>query len=126
MTENAGMPSTPKKKSPPAILLDGFTWGLWKIIELPFLLLWLVLRGLGEMFKGIWKAIGELDGAAWFWKPSNSFFIFLGRPPPRQRQSAGQKRRTAAAVPDPVAGGGRHMGLPMGAPAHLGQMESLP
>lgn len=79
MTENAGMPSTPKKKSPPAILLDGFTWGLWKIIELPFLLLWLVLRGLGEMFKGIWKAIGELDGAAWFWKPSNSFFIFLGK-----------------------------------------------
>lgn len=66
-------------KNPFLSLLDGFSWLAWKIVELPFLLAWLILRGAGEMFRGVWKAIGELEGAAWFWKPSNSCFQFLGK-----------------------------------------------
>lgn len=76
MTESTG---TPRRKNPFWLMLDGLTWLLWKIVELPFLAVWLILRGIGEMFRGIWKAIGELDGAAWFWKPLNSFFQFLGK-----------------------------------------------
>jgi rare lipoprotein A (peptidoglycan hydrolase) len=71
--------NAPRRKNPLLSLLDGISWLLWKILELPFLLLWLLLRGLGEMFRGIWKAIGELEGAAWFWKPLNSCFIFTGK-----------------------------------------------
>ncbi len=77
MSENTA--EAPRKKNPLLVLLDGFTLVLWKIVEFPFLLLYLILRGTGNMFSGIWKAIGELDGAAWYWKPLNRFFMGLGK-----------------------------------------------
>lgn len=76
MTEET---TVPKKKNPILVLIDTLTLGIWKIFAVIFFIVWIIIRGIGQMFSGIWKALGEAESLTWFWKPMNNFFRFLGQ-----------------------------------------------
>ncbi len=71
--------AVPKKKNILLAITDALTLGVWKIFAVIFFIIWVILRGVGQMFSGIWKALGEAEGFAGVWKPLNSFFRFLGQ-----------------------------------------------